>query len=63
MESVFLADLSWPAFTQRMAEVSPVFIPLGATERHGRHLPLGVDAIIASAICAEAALELSWTTL
>lgn len=55
METVFMADMSWPAFAQRMAERSPVFIPVGATEQHGRHLPLGVDAIIPSAICAEAA--------
>ena len=55
MESVFMADLSWAAFAQRMAERSPVFIPVGATEQHGRHLPLGVDAIIPTAICAEAA--------
>lgn len=55
MESVFMAELSWPAFAQRMAEGAPVFIPVGATEQHGRHLPLGVDAIIPSAICAEAA--------
>lgn len=55
MDSVFLADLSWPAFAQRMTEGSPVFIPVGATEQHGRHLPLGVDAIIPTAICAEAA--------
>lgn len=55
MESVFMADLSWPAFAQRMADRSPVFIPIGATEQHGRHLPLGVDAIIPTAICAESA--------
>lgn len=55
MESVFMADISWPTFERRMAEQSPVFIPIGATEQHGRHLPLGVDAIIPTAICAEAA--------
>lgn len=55
MESVFLADLSWPDFARRMESGAPVFIPVGATEQHGRHLPLGVDAIIPSAICAEAA--------
>jgi creatinine amidohydrolase len=55
MESVLMADLSWPAFGQRIADGAPVFIPVGATEQHGRHLPLGVDAIIPTAICAEAA--------
>ena len=55
MESVFMTDLSWAAFAQRMVERSLVFIPVGATEQHGRHLPLGVDAIIPTSICAEAA--------
>ena len=55
MESAFMADLSWPAFAQRMTDGAPVFIPVGATEQHGRHLPLGVDAIIPTAICAAAA--------
>jgi creatinine amidohydrolase len=27
-------------------------VPLGATEQHGPHLPLGTDTIIASALCA-----------
>lgn len=55
MDSVFMAEMSWPSFAQRMEQRAPVFIPVGATEQHGRHLPLGVDAIIPSAICAEAA--------
>jgi len=55
MDSVFMADISWPVFARRMVDGAPVFIPIGATEQHGRHLPLGVDAIIPSAICAEAA--------
>ncbi len=54
-ESVFLSDVSWPEFARRIGTGAPVFIPVGATEQHGRHLPLGVDAIIPSWICAEVA--------
>lgn len=55
--SVFIADISWPEFARRIAEGAAVFIPLGATEQHGRHMPLGVDAIIPTTISAEVASE------
>ena len=56
-ESVFLADTSWPEFARRIEAGAPVFISVGATEQHGRHLPLGVDAIIPSWICSEVARQ------
>ena len=54
-ETVFLAEINWPEFERRIAEGAVVFIPVGATEQHGRHMPLGVDAIIPAAISAEVA--------
>jgi creatinine amidohydrolase len=56
-DKIFLAELSWPQFERRIAEGAPVFIPVGATEQHGRHMPLGVDAIIPSWISAEVAKQ------
>ena len=56
-ETVFLADVSWPEFAGRIAAGAPVFIPVGATEQHGRHLPLGVDAIIPTWISSEVAKQ------
>lgn len=56
-EKIFLAELSWPQFERRIAEGAPVFIPVGATEQHGRHMPLGVDAIIPNWISAEVAKQ------
>ena len=50
-ERVNIADISWPEFERRIAAGAVVFVPVGATEQHGRHLPLGVDAVIPSAIC------------
>lgn len=55
VENVLLAELSWPDFSRRITAGAPVFIPVGATEQHGRHLPLGVDAIIPGWICSEVA--------
>ncbi|CAN5182739.1 creatininase [soil metagenome] len=56
-ESVFVADISWPEFARRVAAGAVVFIPLGATEQHGRHMPLGVDAIIPTTISANVARQ------
>ena len=56
-ESVFLAEVSWPDFARRVGAGVPVFIPVGATEQHGRHMPLGVDAIIPNAICSAVARQ------
>jgi creatinine amidohydrolase len=49
--SAHIGEIAWPEFARRAGEGSVVFIPLGATEQHGRHMPLGVDAIIPVAIC------------
>src|SRR3712207_8629966 len=42
-----LADLRSPAVTGDL-----LVVPLGATEQHGPHLPLGTDTVIASALAA-----------
>jgi len=55
VDSVFMSELSWPAFAQRIADGAPVLLPMGATEQHGPHLPLGVDVILPVAICERVA--------
>ena len=46
-----LADLTWPEVEQRLAAgARTAVVPLGATEQHGPHLPLSVDALIADAL-------------
>lgn len=52
LASVFLADLAWTdvrAFLD--AGGHRVVVPLGATENHGPHAPLGTDTIIAGGVC------------
>jgi creatinine amidohydrolase len=52
---IHMGDLSWPAFQERVDKGAVLLLPVGATEQHGRHLPLSVDAIIPTAICEEVA--------
>src|SRR5258708_27764485 len=55
VESVFLAELSWPEFKARTARNVPVFIPLGANEQHGPHLAMNVDVVLPTAVCERVA--------
>jgi len=56
----------WQDLTSRQFEdLDPArtvaVLPIGATEQHGPHLPVGVDAMIAQAISAQAFAELPET--
>jgi creatinine amidohydrolase len=44
---VRMADLTWVEYSRRLAEESPVlFLPVGAIEQHGHHLPMDCDVVI-----------------
>lgn len=47
--------MSWVQFRNRVASGAIVILPVGALEQHGHHLPLGVDAILATAIAERVA--------
>ena len=55
VDSVFMAELSWPEFRDRIATNPPVFLPVGATEQHGPHLPLNVDVILPTGVAERVA--------
>jgi creatinine amidohydrolase len=38
-----MEEMTWPQYAQRVRE-SIVILPVGSTEQHGPHLPLGTDA-------------------
>lgn len=57
VDSVFMAELSWPEWGQKIAAGAIIFIPLGATEQHGPHLPLNVDVILPTAVCERVARQ------
>ncbi len=43
----FLERLTWPQAQKAFASTSVVVIPIGSTEQHGPHLPLGTDFLVA----------------
>lgn len=58
MPEVRMDHLSWVDYDARIRNDGPViFIPVGALEQHGPHLPLGVDAMLAHAVCVGAARQ------
>jgi creatinine amidohydrolase len=42
-----MSELTWPEFERHVGRRGPVILPVGSTEQHGRHLPLGTDSLIA----------------
>lgn len=55
MREVMMSRLSWPAYAARLETGATIFVPIGALEQHGPHLPLGVDALLASAVAVDVA--------
>lgn len=55
MNSVRMDNISWVEYKHRVQSGVVVFLPIGATEQHGPHLPLGTDALLASAISEDVA--------
>lgn len=52
---VRLAELRWPEIAALVeAGESLCVLPVGATEQHGPHLPIGTDTMIATALCEAA---------
>ncbi|WP_336345032.1 creatininase family protein [Halalkalicoccus ordinarius] len=45
-----IADLTWRELEATIDETSTLLLPVGSTEQHGHHLPLGVDTYVPEAI-------------
>jgi creatinine amidohydrolase len=39
-DAIFVAELSWQEFQEKASRGAVVFVPVGATEQHGRHMSL-----------------------
>lgn len=52
-----LAELRVDEIADYLTTRDTAIIPVGATEQHGRHLPLGVDAMTAIAVAEDAAAQ------
>ena len=40
--------MTWPEFKE--VKTHPVIVPIGSTEQHGQHLPIGTDALISTRV-------------
>lgn len=55
--SVWLQDQSWEELSESIDRAKGVaIIPVGSTEQHGHHLPLGTDAMVAIMLAEDGAL-------
>jgi creatinine amidohydrolase len=58
--TVFLADMTNPeveAYLRDRGEAATVIVPVGSTEQHGPHGPLGTDALVPREIAARVAAD------
>lgn len=55
-KEVWLQNLTWEEVEQKTLESkNTIILPIGSTEQHGLHLPVGTDTMVASAIAESAA--------
>ena len=58
-DSVWLQDLTWPDIKACVDQGKrTILLPVGSTEQHGPHLPVGTDTMVATAL-AEAAARIA----
>lgn len=58
-----IAELTWPEYAARVGAEPVVFVPVGALEQHGQHLPLATDALIAERLAERSADRLQGLVL
>ncbi len=56
MSAKILYDMTWEEFAAEIGRGCVAIVPVGSTEQHGLHLPLGCDTMVAISL-AEAASE------
>ena len=52
-------ELTWQEVEEAIKNNSPIMVPVGATEQHGEHLPLGTDTFLGKEIVRRTAARLS----
>ena len=45
-----LAEIGWPDVAVYLEGDDRIILPIGSTEQHGRHLPLGTDTMVPTAL-------------
>jgi len=57
-DSVWLQNLTWEEVKDRVIESqATIILPVGSTEQHGPHLPVGTDTMVANALAEAGAKE------
>jgi creatinine amidohydrolase len=54
---MFLAEMTSEEAGKKLKEADIAILPIGSTEQHGPHLPLGTDTLIANAIAEKVSLK------
>lgn len=58
MNAVEIEKLAWPEIAELRNENGGLLIlPMGATEQHGPHLPVGMDTLLVEKVCAAASAK------
>lgn len=58
--TVFISSIDWVTYQERLRDGNlVVFLPCGATEQHGPHLPLGTDALLSTAVARSVAEQVN----
>jgi creatinine amidohydrolase len=50
--------MSWATYQKRVEAGALLLLPVGATEQHGPHLPMGTDVMLATAVAVNVAKTL-----
>jgi creatinine amidohydrolase len=59
MHPLLMSSLSWVEYRERIQKDAIVFIPCGALEQHGLHLPLGTDALLSTSVAQSVAEQVN----
>ncbi|GAI54818.1 unnamed protein product, partial [marine sediment metagenome] len=59
MNKVKLSEMMWREVKQYLQNNSTILVPIGSTEQHGLHLPIGTDTIITEKVCYDVAKMMS----
>lgn len=57
-DRIFMNEMSWTAYQKRIEGGALLLLPVGATEQHGPHLPMGTDVMLATAVAVDVAKQL-----
>lgn len=60
MHPLMMGSLSWIEYQQRLQDENAiVFIPCGALEQYGPHLPLSTDALLSTSVAQSVAEQIN----